>query len=495
MSEAQLKNKLAIFRLFGNNPALINKLQDVKIGIWSGDNSNYKAGYLLAEALGDLLGRFWRNIHVTGPLTREFILVANEAALSGGQPNPAVEEWNPPYDFVIAIGSEAPLISGKVLKVGASGWRVGFGSNAFVDDNPNPVGPAAAACLAAIELFKNIFREELGDRITSMPSDYQWSAWDYGLNDKAHDNNSVFFDNVFFIGIGAVTHGLLWLLERWPAPITGTIYLIDQDSYDESNGQRYVGMKSNDFRQSKSVQAAKRIVLKHPSVNVYPYSTDMNTFFERERPDCEIKLAVAGVDSAEHRRQLALKLPKRVVNMWTENDWVGAARFGFRDGWPCLYCAYPMNKFAPLDETGEIANQTGLQPIRVRKLLFNGAGLNQADIDIIKQRYNNPGLQTLLGKPIRSILGSLCATGHIALPGTKEDTADVPYAFSSFLAGIGGFLELLHEIWEVKSTPGHWQFRVFSYPVAGNWSARGPKQSCYLCSDDIVQSNILRKYG
>jgi len=100
--------------------------------------------------------------------------------------------------------------------------------------------------------------------------------------------------------------------------------------------------RSIQMMQYLRVQAAKRIVLKHPSVSVHPYSTDMNTFFERERPDCVIKLAIAGVDSAEHRRQLALKLPKRVVNMWTENDWVGAARFGFRDGWPCLYCAYPM---------------------------------------------------------------------------------------------------------------------------------------------------------
>lgn len=381
------------------------------------------------------------------------------------------------------------------IGIGASGWKVGFGSNAFVDDNPNPVGPATAACLAAVELFKNIFGEELGDRITSMPSDYEWSAWDYGLTTESHDISNIFFDDIFFIGVGAVTHGLIWLLERWPAPITGTIYLIDQDSYDESNGQRYVGMKTDDIGQPKSVQVAKRIELKHSSVSVYPYSTDMNAYFERESPDCVIKLAVAGVDSAEHRRQLALKLPNRVVNMWTENDWVGAARFGFRDGWPCLYCAYAMDKSAPLDETGEIVNQTGLQPIRVRELLFDGAGLNQVDIDIIKQRYNNPRLQTLLHKPIRSILGSLCATGHIALPGTKEDAADVPYAFSSFLAGIGGFLELLHEIWEVQSTPGHWQFRVFSYPVSGNWSARGPKQSCYLCSDDIVKSNIVRKYG
>lgn len=364
------------------------RLQDVKIGIWSGDNSNCKAGYLLAEALGDLLGRFWRTIHVFGPLSKAFIVSANEAALSGGQSDSAFEEWNPPYDFVIAIGSEAPTVTGNILKVGASGWRVGFGSNAFVDNDPNPVGPATAACLAAIELFKNIFGEELGDRVISMPSDYKWSAWDYGSDNESHDISSLFFDDIFFIGVGAVTHGLLWLLERWPAPISGAISLIDQDNYDESNGQRYVGMKSNDIGQPKSVQAAKRIDLKHPDVSVYPYTTDMNDFFERERPECMIKLAIAGVDSAEHRRQLALKLPKRVVNMWTENDWVGAARFGFSDGWQCLYCAYPMNKSAPLDETGEIVNQTGLQPIRVRKLLFDGAGLNQADIDIIKQRYN-----------------------------------------------------------------------------------------------------------
>jgi hypothetical protein len=140
-------------------------------------------------------------------------------------------------------------------------------------------------------------------------------------------------EDLHMFGVGAVTHGMLWVMERWPADISGDMYLIDQDAYGESNGQRYAGMRVDDIGFPKPGQATRRLRVRHPRLDVCPLDgVDMNRYFAESRPDCRVRLAVSGMDNPEHRRQLALKLPARVVNMWTEGDRLGAARFGIGDG-------------------------------------------------------------------------------------------------------------------------------------------------------------------
>jgi len=494
MSDAGHKNEIAVGQLLGS-AALAARLQTCRIGIWSTSASHTPSGLLLAEALGDVLGRLWRNFDAAGPLARTVLQAARQAAESGEQLLSAEERWNPPYDVTLAMGTDLPPGSGLGFRIGGTGWKAMIGPTAFVDHDTNPVGPAAAAAIAALEVFKVVFADALGGRSRQLPSEWVWSAWDYGRNGPAPDPEPLLLDDVHIIGVGAVTHGLLWLLERWPAEVRGTMHLIDQDIYDHSNGQRYAGMRPEDVGQPKPMQAAQRLRSRHPSLTVVDHNRqDMNQYFEQMRPDCCVRLAVAGVDSPEHRRQLALKLPQRVVNMWTEGEWLGAARFGMGDGWPCLFCAYSEDTTAPMDETGQLAAETGLNPARVRDLLFSGAGLTPDDIAVIAQKYALSSQQVLVGKPLRSIRGVLCATGRLSLPEASSD-ADVPFAFSSLLAGIGGFVELVRELWGGASEPGHWQFRVFSYLVPNNWDRRQASSGCYLCGDALAQQIIRGKYG
>lgn len=246
----------------------------------------------------------------------------------------------------------------------------------------------------------------------------------------------------------------MWLLERWPALVSGEIDLIDHDKYDFSNGQRYIGMNRLHVSQPKTVIVADRLRTVHKNITIHPQETDINSYFAEKQRDCRINLALIGVDSAEHRRHLALKLPKRVINMWTEGERLGASRFGFSDGWACLYCAYPDKRDLQYDETSEIHRETGLMPSRVRELLFSGSGLTHDDVMTISQRYMLPDLNSLVGKPLRSVRGTLCATGRIHLKSQDTDT-DVPFAFASFLAGIGGFIEFIHEILQSYMSPDH----------------------------------------
>lgn len=490
MSEALNKNKLA-FTCIGN-PDLINRLNSLRIGIWSENGTNTNSAVLLAEALGEVIGRLWLHLDAYGPLSEKFVNSANLAASSGGQPMPAAQRWNPPYNYVIAIGCNVPSEAGPGLRIGADGWKAMVGPRAYVSDNENPVGPAAMAAIIGSEIFKNLFADALNGRAKFLPESYMWSAWDFGNGDSP-PCQPLDFNNLYVIGVGAVTHGMLWLLERWPLPITGTIHLIDQDKYDESNGQRYIGMRPEDIGASKAQHSANRLKLRHNQLKSVAHELDMNKYFEIERTNCRVPLVVVGVDSAEHRRQLALKLPRRIVNMWTEEEYLGSTRFGFGDGWACPFCVYPEDVISPFDETGLFSQETGLTPSRVRELLFSGEGLTEPDALVIIQKYPSQNVQELIGKPLRSVRGALCATGRINIPGT-QDSADVPFAFSSFLAGIGGFVELIHELGQTIMDPGHWQLRVFSYPVPGNWNPRKPNPDCYLCSDEVIKEIMQQKY-
>lgn len=433
-SGAQRKNRDALKALGAE--ALAARLESRRVGIWTADDSNVASGVLLAEALGDVLGRFWRNLEAAGPLADIIATTARSAAASGKQPTEARVGWNPPYDFALAVGTDLPPGVGSAgLRIGGAGWTAMAGPAAIVGEDRNPVGPASAAGIAADEIFKTLFSDALGGRVRRLPADFCWSAWDYGENGAGPGAMPLRFEDLHVFGVGAVTHGILWVLERWPADISGDMHLIDQDAYGESNGQRYAGMCAGDIGLPKSGQAARRMRTRHPHLAVYPHDgVDMNRYFAESRPDCHVQLAIAGMDNPEHRRQLALKLPARVVNMWTEGDRLGAARFGIGDGWPCLFCAYPEDASAPLDEVGRFWQETGLPPPRVRELLNSGAGLDEQDVKVIAGRYALDDPHSLVGEPLRSIRGVLCASAPIALP-EATDVVDVPFAFASLLAG------------------------------------------------------------
>lgn len=324
MSDAQSKNETAIGRVTGDK-AFAERLGSLRIGIWSDSTSAKKSGYLIAEALGDILGRLWKNLEVAGPLSNEFLHAASSSAASGGQIILLEEKWNPPYDYVISIGTDLPPETNVGIKVGAAGWTATVGPNATVAEEANPVGPTAVSAIAAAEVFKFLFKDALGEQIEFLPSNFEWSAWDYGLNYKAPSIKPITFDDVHVFGVGAVSHGLLWLLERWPFEVSGIITLIDHDCYDDSNGQRYLGMRPNDLKQCKVIQVAERLRARHKNLIIKSYDVHMNKYFKEFRHDCLINMGVVGLDNPEHRRQLALKLPKRVINMWTEKNHLGAA--------------------------------------------------------------------------------------------------------------------------------------------------------------------------
>ena len=498
MSAALEKNRHALEMMgmgtvSGGDP---DAMRTARIGVWGGDGGAEpsSAGPLLGEALGDLLGRFWHRIDITGSsaTTDAAADAARMSADACGAAGPRVRRsWDPPYDFAIGIGEPPPVGSAKAsVTIGAGGWRASAGQAAALGADANPVGPLAAASLAAAEALKSVFAIGPDRGAAPLPEPYEWLAW-FGAHGTAPPSAAgLDLGEVHAFGIGAVTHALLWALERWPGAVTGTLRLVDPDAYDAGNPQRYMGTSQGDIGRPKAAAAAARLARAHPGLDAIPYETDMNGYFAEHDPDCRARTALCGLDSREGRRQLGLKLPLAAVNMWTSEFHAGASTFSLDgDVQPCILCAYPEpargGRAVVPDEASAIHSELGLPPPRARHLLDSGGSITESDARTISAATGVRAADIQL-KPVRSVRTEMCATGTIAAPrGPNREDVHVPLAFASAMAGLAGFSELARHTLGVRGEPGQFQASVLRYPTADSWTRRRRRSDCRFCSDPV----------
>lgn len=501
MSGALEKNIQATRRIAGDGAAAAagDLARSARIGVWSADRPTASAR-LTAEALGDILGRFWRNIDAAGGAAGGLESAAGSAADACGAGHAVRRRWDPPYDFAVGIGEAAPAGSAAdAVEIVGAGWRVGAGSLAGAGtEDANPVGPLAAGALAAAEALKSVFAVGAAHGAARIPASYEWDAWcgpPAGAG-APRGNAPLDIGEVHAFGVGAVTHALLWLLRRWPGGAAGTLHLVDPDRYDEGNAHRYLGTARGDAGRPKASAAVGRMRRGCPGLDVVAHDTDMNGYFTEENPYCLVRTAVCGLDSKEGRRQLGLKLPLVTVNMWTSGLHAGASTFSLGDGaWPCIHCAYPEPSPAAVDEASAIHNETGLLPHRIRELLGSGRRIGESDAQTIAEDTGARASDIPL-KPIRSVRAELCATGRIPAPrGPHREEADVPLAFASAMAGVAGFADLVRAVLGCMGrVPGQFQAPVPGCPLPGSWTRRRRNPACRH-RPDPVRRMALAKYA
>lgn len=470
------KNKQALVAQFGSD-ALAQRLLTTRIGIHTSDTR--LSAKLLADALADCLARLWPNIDFRGVWADRQLQAAKSAALSGSERETGFDvSWNDEYDVVLQIGDESPQASASlVLRVAADGWMAYLGPQSACSDDANPVGPAFAAALASAQVFRHVFQSELAD---IEPDAIEQLAFDARLicnapNLTADDLN---LDGTVFMGTGAVTHALLWLLENWPKKVSGGIDLVDPDPYGSSNGQRYAFMRPFMGKAIKVDALAERLRRAHPGLTVNPQVQDLNTFCQERGYEDPIRRVVTGLDSPEARRQAALKLPQRTINLWTDEHRSGGARYVPDGDAACLACDYMENLTAAMDEAAEFQVDTGLQPQEVRQLLDSSAHLTSEQAATVARHRGVP-VEQLVDMPLRSIRPVLCASASVQV-GQDTSAADVPFAFSSLLAGVAGFMMLVSDLREPPGSAG-WNQHVFKTPSKFMHSARYVQAGCACC--------------
>lgn len=478
MSAANGKNAQALKALFGD-AALANRLALTRIAVVTPPDQMPKSGMLLAEVLADVLGRLWPNIDFSGSCAKRQVMVATDAARSGGAPSEGlVCRWAPPYDCAVFVGTPIYPDTGYAIQVGADGWGVQLGPDAICGTSNNPVGPAFAAAMAAAQVFRHVFAPELTG-IDAPP--LQECKLDVRALFNAPQLEIAPLDlrETHMFGVGAVSHGLVWLLEHWPSTVSGVLNLVDQDKYGDSNGQRYAFMQAMNIGMAKVDAVTARLTAAHPSLSVKPHPVDLNSYCSDRGYELPLHRVIAGLDSAEARRHTALKLPERAINMWTEGVRIGGGQYVPGDGRACLACGYLEKIDTPLDEVAEIHQQTGIRPDLVRSLLDSGRGLNQQEAMMIAGRQNVPAEQ-FVGQPLRSVLPALCATGRLQLPNNSE-AVDVPFAFASMFAGIAGFVMLLKDCLDNSQASHGWNQHIFKRPTPYMHSHQHSNSQCVCC--------------
>lgn len=478
MSDASDKNAQALKALFGD-VALANRLGSTRIGVVTTSEQMPQSGMLLAEVLADVLGRLWPNIDFSGSCAERQLIVATDAARSGGAPSEGLAcRWAPPYDCVVFVGTPMCPEAGYAIQVGADGWGVQLGPDARCGTSDNPVGPAFAAAMAAAQVFHHVFAAELAGM--DAPPIHECKL-DIRALFNAPQLEIVPLDlrETHMFGVGAVSHGLVWLLEHWPSTVSGLLNLVDQDKYGDSNGQRYAFMQAMNIGVAKVDAVTARLTASHPSLSVKPHPVDLNSYCAARGYDLPLHRVIAGLDSAEARRHTALKLPERAVNMWTEGVRIGAGKYEPGDGRACLACGYLEKTDTPLDEVAEIYQQTGIRPDLVRSLLDSGRGLTQHEAMMVAGHRGVPTDQ-FVGQPLRSVLPALCATGRLQLP-TNTEAVDVPFAFASLFAGIAGFVMLLKDCLEDSRSSHGWTQHIFKTPTPYMQSPQYSNTRCVCC--------------
>ena len=499
MNAAHEKNLRALEFAAGGG-ADAGLIGSARVGVWTGGARPLHSG-LLAEALGEVLGRFWRRIDAWGPHADRLAAAAGRSSAACGAAPAARRAWDPPYDFAIGAGEPAPPgCAPDGATIGAGGWRVASGSGAppgGADGGgaANPAGALAAASLAAAEAFKSVFGIGAAERL---PVPYEWDAW-YGAapgRGAPAAGERLDLGEVHVFGVGAVSHALLWIVARWPGGVTGTVHLVDPDSYDAGNPHRYIGTSAEDVGLPKASAAAHRLRRACPGIEAIAHDTDMNDYFTRSNPDCMIGTAVCGLDSKEGRRQLGLKLPRTTVNMWTSGFHAGASTFSFDDGWPCIHCAYPPPAGPEPDEASLIHGELGLAHGRARELLDSGRSIGEDDARIISAA-TGARIRDIRLRPLRALRAEMCATGRVRMrraEGGDPGDAHVPLAFASAMAGVAGFTELVRAALGARRDPGQFQTSVLKYPSLHSWTRRGPSRHCAFCADPI-RLHVRGKYA
>lgn len=415
---------------------------------------------------------------------------------------PAATERMETAAVVLIVGETVARTFGFVdtattIYIGSCGWDarvstavpVGSGRTAL------PFGAAAAACIGAANVFRQVFRSQLPN--AGLDDSLAVSTLSLATRLGCALAQSPLLDGealltiagadlgeVVLVGAGAVGQGALWTLARVPG-LRGTLHVIDGEAVDLSNPQRYVLAATSDDGASKVALAAELLrsapgtlvtsttsaaagaVLRHvpraqrSAITVVPHAVSWGQFLAARSTPWRLSRVLVALDSARDRISVQGALPKWIANAWTQPGDLGLSRhLGFGQT-ACLACLYLPASASAANEDVLVAEAVGLtaQHMLVRHLLATGGPVDDAVISQMAAGLGVP-VEPLLpfrGRPLRAFYAEAVCGGVILrlqseqcqrdvqqegegstpnMRQLRDRAAMVPMAFQSVLAGV-----------------------------------------------------------
>ena len=426
------RSALAVAQVVGgyDESRLSDLLNSTSVAISVGDVRGPEA-----EALADLSVRLLSRLYPRLTLVSHDPSVAESLASVARAINPAIELGEEQADLGLLIGSDAPLAAGEPTYLGSDGWT------AFVSpDDPqpvgttdNPLGAGASACLGAASIFRRLIESEE----TAPPSPVAFSTWTCEPKEFDGPTVSGHLDGTALAGAGAIGNAAAWALAR--CPLTGGIVLVDHETLELSNLQRYV-LGARDDAGAPKVE----LLMGHFSrdLRVSPARATWQEFVAENGYDW--RWVLVALDSARDRRAVQASLPERIVNAWTQPGDLGVSVHPQLNAGACLACLYHPKGTVP-NEDQLVASALQLDHARfglqIRQSLDANAPPSSDVLDAVASQLGLDAAQVAAFKnrPLRDLyVEGVCGGALVPLDrvGVPDQELHVPLAHQSALAGV-----------------------------------------------------------
>ena len=424
------RNAVAVSQVISglDEQRLASRLADVCIGVTIGPDAGGNEGRAMVDLLVRLLARFYPSI----------IIREKGAGGVGADIRALMRRINPRIDLSgqvtieVVIGTARPRWETlRTVFAGSKGWSAKLSTHApqGCGASNNPFGAGLAACLAAAEVFRHVFlpgAELDGECEIAVPNLGEWATDDGDIDGNA--------GSFVLAGAGAIGNAAAWALSR--TPVEGSIEIVDHESVDLGNLQRYVLAERDDEKKLKAPLVAGGF---NGNLSASAHTCTLAEFLQKKSH--QVDNLLLALDSAKDRCAGQASLPRRVANAWTQPGDLGVSSHDFLEG-ACVNCLYlPDGKRKNEDQI--IAESFGVpdQLMQVRTLLYKNEGAPKDLLEAIATK-RNLSLEKLLpfeGRPLRALYTEgFCGGAVIPLgePGTPANDVHVPLAHQSALAGV-----------------------------------------------------------
>lgn len=399
---------------------------------------------LLVLVLVDMLGRLFPRVEVAcdadaradpqlppGPaLLRERLEAVRR---HGVEPEPPGEP-----ELTVRVGSGAAEAD---VYVDALEWQsyVGTRPSQLPDDDGRAiaVGPLAASCRAAAQVFQRLLADLL-PRTTTIDSSY-WSALTYEKGEEHFADPELPVPTrleAVLVGAGSIGAAAAYLFARTPQ-LDGELDLVDPQSLEERNPDRALLAT-----QSAAVAGAVKVelaaaALEHLPLAARPQQMTIAEFVAARPSEETLPLVLAAVDSARGRREIQDCLPLEVVNAACNPTAIAVSGHVTGEG-PCVYCLHlPEVLDSERILVKLIAAATGLPPMTVVPLMIDHVKLSDDHLRAIERNRGLPRgtLQEHRGSEIEELYRAALLYGEVAIRTASGLEAAVAAIFVTALAG------------------------------------------------------------
>jgi hypothetical protein len=446
----------------------------------------------IVELLVNLLARLYPRLAIEAePALREHL----EGIARSINPSISLEKGEGAAVAVAVEMAESP--QPEALHARADGWvaRLLLHPPKLSPGPANPYSAAAAATLAAAEVFRRLFRERLS--VQQEPREVNLSLLDFGDSSGAEEPlGPVDLGQVAFMGLGAVGNGALWALGRH-ASLTGELWLVDHEDLELSNLQRYVLGTDADVGNAKVDLAGA--ALRQPGLKRHLRKEKLEDFADRYRDGFVLPTVCVSVDNVQGRRAVQALLPRLVLNGWTSDSGLGASWHEFDRDSACLSCLYQPMGQRP-SETDLVADALGLDRMRAAHLWIRDDRPTPEDLAKMREHLGlKPNeLEAWRGKRLREVYtGLICGSVRLDVQGVGRMEA-VPLAHQSVLAGVFMAAELVKRCTPALASRSQQQGLIVWEDVLrrppSTWRQNRPRAPGCICGDTVYQEVFRKKW-